>query len=155
MLYLLGGSALILLGSTRNTLDVDYWGIDIPGLWTDLQRTIAEIGDELDIKIEPVPYDEMIPALPESNQRQIHIGDYGSVQVFVMAPYAIALGKLDRGFPTDLADIVFLVQRNLINLDQLDKFVQDAVPSVQDFDLAPSEMRKNLNTVRQLLKGNA
>lgn len=60
-LYLLGGGALMLLGSSRNTLDVDYVGKDIPGLWTDLQRTIAEPALGMEIKIEAVPYDEMIP----------------------------------------------------------------------------------------------
>lgn len=35
-------------------------------------------------------------------------------------PYAMALGKLDRGFPTDLADIVFLVRRDLVNLTELE-----------------------------------
>ncbi len=142
---------LILLGSSRNTLDVDYVGIDIPGLWTELQRTIAELANEMEIKIEAVPYDEMIPPLPDSIARQIPVGMYGNVQVVVIDPYAMALGKLDRGFPTDLEDVVFLIHRNLINLTELDKIVQAAIPRAQEFDLTPRQMRQNLETVRQMI----
>lgn len=150
-LYLLGGGALILLGSSRNTLDVDYVGIDIPALWTDLQQTIAELALEMEIKIEAVPYNEMIPPLRDSAARQIPVGIYGNVQVVVIDPYAMALGKLDRGFPTDLEDIVFLVRHELVNLNDLEKFVQAAIPRAQEFDLTPHQMRQNLQTVRQIL----
>lgn len=114
---------LILLGSSRNTLDVDYVGIDIPGLWTELQRTIAELANEMEIKIEAVPYDEMIPPLPDSGARQIPVGMYGNVQVVVIDPYAMAL----------------------------DKIVQAAIPRAQEFDLTPRQMQQNSETVRQMI----
>lgn len=152
MLYLLGGGALILLGSSRNTLDVDYIGIDIPGLWTDLQRTIAELAIEMEMKVEAVPYDEMIPPLPNSIARQIPIGMYGNVQVVVIDPYAMALGKLDRGFPTDLEDIVFLIRRELVSLTELEKIVQSVIPRAQEFDLTPRQMWQNLETVREMIR---
>jgi len=151
-LYLLGGSALILLGSQRGTLDVDYVGIDNPGLWNDLQRMIADLAQEMDLKIDAVPYNEMIPPLTDSAQRQIPVGVYGKLQVFIVDPYAMALGKLDRGFPTDLQDLVFMLQRNLLQLDELEKTLREILPQAREFDLTPKQMQENLATVRQMLK---
>ncbi|MBI4672666.1 MAG: hypothetical protein HY741_13490 [Chloroflexi bacterium] len=150
-LYLLGGSALVLLGGSRPTLDIDYVGIDIPGLWNDLQRLIAQLAVELDLKIEAVPYDEMIPPLPDTTQRNIAIGKYGTIQVYVLDPYAMALGKLDRGFPTDLEDVGFLLQREFIEFASLEKMALEASRHAREYDLNPKQMQASLETVRQLL----
>jgi len=58
-LYLLGGSALLMLGSPRTTLDVDYVGDDRK--LDDFQRTISRVADELGIEVEPVPIEEFVP----------------------------------------------------------------------------------------------
>jgi hypothetical protein len=152
MLYLVGGSALVLLGSDRPTLDIDYVGIDIPGLWDELQRLIDEIATEMDLKIEAVPYREMIPLSSDTEERHIYVGRYGTIDVYVFDPYAMALGKLDRGFPSDLEDIVFMLEHNLLNLPQFEKVVQDALPVADQYDMNPAQMQKNLNAVRILLK---
>lgn len=152
LLYLVGGSALVLLGSDRPTLDIDYVGIDIPGLWDELQRLIDQIASELDLKIEAVPYREMIPLSKETEERHLHVGKYGAIDVYVFDPYAMALGKLDRGFPTDLEDIVFMLKNNLVQLSLLDQVVQDALPLANQYDMNPKQMQKNLDAVRLLLK---
>lgn len=58
-LYLLGGSALLMLGSPRTTLDVDYLGDDRQ--LDDFQRTLSRVADELGIEAEPVPIEEFVP----------------------------------------------------------------------------------------------
>lgn len=149
-LYLLGGSALVLLGGNRPTLDIDYVGIDIPGLWDELQHLIDELASEMGLKVDAVPYQEMIPPLADAANRHIRVGEYGRIHVYIFDPYGIALGKLDRGFPSDLEDVVFLIRRNLISLTQLEKFIQDAIPSARQFDLNPKQMQKNLDIVRRM-----
>ncbi len=52
-LFLLGGSALCMLGSPRPTLDIDYFGDDTEP--DDLQRAIAHVAEEMRIDVEPVP----------------------------------------------------------------------------------------------------
>ena len=116
-LYVLGGSALILLVSSRDTLDIDYVGNDMQK--DDLQILIEEIAAELELETEPVPIERFIP-LPEGNdQRKIHIGQFGNVNAYIVDPYTIALSKVDRGFETDLEDIIFLIQHNQINAEEL------------------------------------
>ena len=134
-LYLLGGSALILLGSTRDTLDIDYVGDDIQK--DDFQIMIEETATELELESEAVPIDRFIP-LPEGNEnRSIFIGEYGNINVYVIDPYSIALSKIDRGFDTDLEDVVFLIQHKQIKIEELEKIIKDGLSRAGKFDFHP------------------
>lgn len=141
-LYLVGGGALLLLDSPRRTLDIDYIGHDMPIRWNELQHVIDELSHELGIKVEAVPLDDMIPLPMNFAQRHIAVGDFENLQVYIFDPYAIALSKLHRGSESDLQDIVFLVQRDLINLAQLEQFLRDATPRAAEFDMNPKQMQK-------------
>ncbi|RIK53012.1 MAG: hypothetical protein DCC57_09030 [Chloroflexi bacterium] len=57
-LFLLGGSALCLLGSPRPTLDIDYVGDDLRK--DELQRTIDQVAQEQGLEVEAVPIDQFI-----------------------------------------------------------------------------------------------
>jgi len=148
-LYLLGGSALILLGSSRDTLDIDYVGDDIQK--DDFQIIIEEIAGELELETEPVPIDRFIPLPEGSEQRRIRIGQFGNVDVYVTDPYTIALSKLDRGIDADLEDIVFLIQRNHINLKELERITQNAISQARKFDLHP-DILAHLQELKSRLK---
>ena len=148
-LYLLGGSALILLGSTRETLDIDYVGDDDHK--DEFQLAIEETARELGLDTEAVPIDRFIPLPEGSERRSIHIGQFGKVNVHVFDPYSIALSKLDRGSDRDLEDLVFLIQRHQINADQLERFLHDALPHANKFDFNP-EILSHLQELKNLLK---
>lgn len=148
-LYLLGGSAMILLGSTRETLDIDYVGDDIKK--DDFQTILEETANELELETEPVPIDRFIP-LPEGNeQRKIFIGQYGNVHVYVIDPYSIALSKIDRGFDADVEDIIFLIEHNQINIEQLEKILKDGLSHAGKFDFHP-EILKHFDGLKKRLK---
>ena len=51
--FLLGGSALILLGSPRLTIDIDFIGDDVSP--SEFDRAIMQAAKELRIFVEPVP----------------------------------------------------------------------------------------------------
>jgi len=70
-LVLLGGSALLLLGGTRTTLDIDYVGDDLHP--SDLQRTIAEVAGELRVHADPVPIERFVPLPVGSDARKVFI----------------------------------------------------------------------------------
>jgi hypothetical protein len=134
-LYLLGGSALILLGSARETLDIDYVGDDVHK--NEFQIAIEKIANELGLDTEAVPIEHFIP-LPEGHeQRKIHIGQYGKVNVYVMDPYSIALSKLDRGSDRDLDDLVFLIRHSQVNMDDLEQILKTALSRAGKFDFHP------------------
>ena len=148
-LYLLGGSALILLGSSRDTLDIDYVGDDTQK--DEFQILIEEIASELELETEVVPIERFIP-LPEGNEkRKIHIGQFGNVNVYVLDPYSIALSKVDRGFETDLEDIIFLIQHNQINMEELGQILKNSLPHAGKFDFHP-EILAHFEDLKKRLK---
>jgi hypothetical protein len=127
---------LALLGSPRLTIDIDFIGDDIHPV--SLHRTIIQIAKELKIHVEPVPFDRFIPLPKGSEGRIIRIGQYGNLEVFVADPYSIALSKLDRGLDTDFDDIVFLIQKNYVNMDVFERMVRDALPHAHKYDFDPN-----------------
>ena len=147
-LVLIGGSAIALLGSPRLTIDIDFMGDDLHP--NELHRFIMEIARELRIHAEPVPLERFIP-LPKGNEeRNIPIGRFGNLEVYVADPYSIALSKLDRGLETDFEDIVFLLQRNFITLKELERILRDALPHAHEFDFNP-DIREHLDELKDRL----
>lgn len=151
-LYLIGGSALCLLGNTRSTGDIDYVGKDLPDPNSELQRIIGEVANQMQIEVEGVPFDEFIPLPTDVAQRHYFLGQFDNLSVYIFDPYSIALSKIDRGFESDLQDVVFLIREDFIMLTQLEQVVQNALPRAREFDLSPRAMREHLDAVRQMLK---
>ncbi|MBK7219331.1 MAG: hypothetical protein IPH95_20300 [Candidatus Promineofilum sp.] len=149
-LVLLGGSALSLLGNSRPTLDLDYEGEE--RATDDLRTLMEEVALELHIDLEAVPLHRFIPIPSGADERHVPIGRFGDLQVLVFDPYSIALSKLDRGFDTDIEDIVFLLRRELIDFAQLGTFL-DGVPRelASQYDLDLALMRVRLDVARSAL----
>jgi len=134
-LILIGGGALTLLGSLRLTIDIDFIGDDVHP--SELHRSIMQIAREFEIHVEPVPLERFIPLPDGSAERNIRIGQFGNLEIYVADPYSIALSKLDRGFETDFEDIIFLIRRNYITLNELERITQDALPHARKYDFHP------------------
>ncbi len=91
--YLLGGSALSLLGNPRETLDIDYT--------TDLELEsqkefdviINQVASQLKLDVEAVPLGKFIPLPPDAANRRMFIGRYGNVDVYLFDLYSIASVK--------------------------------------------------------------
>lgn len=134
-LILIGGGALALLGSPRLTIDIDFIGDDVNP--SEFHRSIMQIARDLQVDVEPVPLDRFVPLPTGSTERQIRIGRFGNLEIHVADPYSIALSKLDRGFDTDFEDIIFLIQQDLISLDELERLMRDALPHARKYDFHP------------------
>lgn len=134
-LVLVGGSALALLGNPRLTIDIDFVGDDVHP--NEFHKSLLQTAKELKINIEPVPLDRFIPLPEGSSERIIRIGNFGNLEVFVADPYSIAMSKLDRGFDTDLGDIVFLIQSRRVDFDKLEQMLQKALPLASKYDFHP------------------
>ncbi|MBL8095016.1 MAG: hypothetical protein JNL73_12680 [Anaerolineales bacterium] len=123
-LFLFGGAAIQLLGGSRATVDVDYLlrADDHQGLTDVLQRLAGAQNIDLE---ESIP-DEFIPGPSQSETRHYFVGQYGLLRVFVLDPYHMAIMKIDRGLPTDLEDVRFLVDRGIVRLDDLEPMVAES-----------------------------
>jgi hypothetical protein len=148
-LTLIGGSALILLGSLRPTLDIDFIGDDVHP--SEFHRQVIQIAKELKIHVEPVPIERFIPIPKGSEQRVIPISQFGNLNVSVADPYSIALSKVDRGLATDIDDLVFLIQHRHIELKELERIIKQSVSKAHKFDLHP-EILAHLQDLKSRLK---
>ena len=146
-LSLLGGCALILLGSPRMTIDIDYVGDDVQP--TRFQQTIAQVAAELQLEADPVPIGRFVPLPADSEAHRVFVARFGLVDVYVVDPDVIALSKLDRGDDTDIDDVVFLVKRGLVSLDRLAELVASTLPLATKYDIDPAAMQAHLTNVRQ------
>ena len=118
-IYLLGGSALCLLGSPRETLDVDYTIELEPQSKANFSEIVNKLAAEMKLDLEAVPLEEFIPLPVDAHKRRIFVNRYGLLDVYIYDLYSIALSKIARGFESDLDDVQFLMTKNLINLSKL------------------------------------
>ena len=140
-LYLLGGSALCLLGSPRTTLDVDYT-VDVePEEAARFGAAVSELAAEMRLDLEEVPLAEFIPLPPEAYARRQPVGQFTQLEAYVFDPYGIALSKIARGFKTDLEDVVFIWRERLIELARLERHFRAVLPRAVQADMIPKEFR--------------
>lgn len=144
-IYLLGGGALCLLGSLRRTLDIDYTASSEQ--LADMSESIAT---KLGLELEAVPIEEFVPVPDGVETRHRQIDVLGNLTVCVYDPYTIALSKIARGFETDLEDVLFLLQKEYILIEQLTDYVEQALPKAWDFDVDPAEMQMYFKELQRL-----
>lgn len=149
-LYLLGGGALRFLGSSRRTVDIDFKLETVGSQHEDLIEVMESLANELKLEVEIVPIEEFIP-LPEGVQsRHQRVEKFGTVEVYIYDPYSIALSKVSRGFEADLQDVVFMLEENIIDLEQLDQYVAAALSVAWEYDIDPADLELYLEEVRRL-----
>jgi hypothetical protein len=73
--------------------------------------------------------------------------------VYVFDPYSIALSKLERGFISDIDDVVFLAKANAIELDKLSEVADAALSYAHGFDLDRLAIEENLQVIRNRCAG--
>lgn len=149
-LFLLGGSALCLIGNQRTTLDLDYVGEDLPPQHTELQILIHDVATQFDIDIEAVPIERFIPLPNGYESRHVFIAQFEKLSVFLFDPRSIALSKVARGFETDYDDILFLLHRKLVSLESIEQDVESILLQAHTFDIIPSEIHQHLQDIKQL-----
>lgn len=122
-IYIFGGSALLLIGGQRNTLDVDFTlGSHAK---TAVRKLIATIANEFGLDVEESTPADFLPLPTGSERRHRFIGQYGQIKVFIFDPYSMALMKIDRAFESDIEDVRFLLHNNLIDFAQLAQFLDE------------------------------
>ena len=119
----------------------------------ELQKQIDQIAHEVGIYVEAVPLERFIPLPENAILRSLYIGTFGKVEVFIFDPYSIAFSKVDRGFDTDLDDVAFLLQRELIEISELMLPVHDVMRNPRGYDIHPLEMLNHFREVKNRFKG--
>jgi hypothetical protein len=148
-LYLLGGSALLLLGSPRETLDVDYTVELAAEFEAEFHSALAALAAESKLDLELVELAEFIPLPPQANERRRLVGRYGQLEVYIYDLYSIALSKIARGFESDLEDVLFMLGQRLIEFDELERLFNSILPDAPKADISRAEFSAYFNEVRR------
>jgi hypothetical protein len=112
-LYLIGGSALCLLGSPRRTMDIDF-SLTSPVENQALLDAMTTIASEMKVELEVITIEEFVPTPAGASQRHQFIGQFDKIAAFIYDPYTLALSKLARGLETDIQDVLFLLAMELL-----------------------------------------
>ena len=150
--YLLGGSALLLLGSLRETRDVDYMVEPALDTDADLRAALDELAAELKLDLELVPLGEFIPLPPQAHERRRLVGRYGQLEVYIFDLYSIALSKIARGFESDLEDVVFMLRQGLIEFGELERLFNVILPDAPKAGINRAEFRAYFDEIRRRFK---
>ena len=103
-------------------------GSDDPPPTDQLAAAIESLAIEMKIEVEGVELAEFMPLPEGAETRHRFIGHFGKLAVYVFDPYSIAISKIDRGFDTDLQDVLFLIKNGLITFEQLEQYAQVTAP---------------------------
>jgi len=60
------------------------------------------------------------------------------------------LSKIARGFESDLEDVVFLIQRNLVTYERLEQMTRNMLARAADFGLDIQQIRMHLEVLRRI-----
>ena len=83
----------------------------------------------------------------------IQIGRYGNVDVYLFDLFSIALSKIARGFETDLDDVVFMLNKGLIDMTELERMFRLILPNALKSDIIPGEFQAYFDKVKQRVQG--
>jgi len=148
-LYLLGGSALCLLGSPRVTLDVDYTAEVGKEDADHFQAVLVKLAAEMQLDLEDVPLAEFVPLPPGTRERHRAVGRFGQLEVYIFDPYSIALSKIARGFEADIEDVIFMLDEGLIEFDELEHLFELILPKAPEADIVPQEFQSYFEELRR------
>lgn len=138
VLYLVGGSSLLLVAAKQSTADIDL-KIEIPNEHhTEFMRCLRQLSLEMRLPIEQASPDEFLPLPLGYQDRRRYIGRYGGLEVFHFDFYSVALGKLQRGNDKDYADVISMVKLGVIDQPSLEGYFQEVLPKVEDYSLRAS-----------------
>ncbi len=148
-LYLLGGSALCLLGSSRETQDIDYMFETTPEAAEQFQAALGALASEMRLDVEAVPLGEFIPLPPQARERRQLVRRFGQLDVYIFDLYSIALSKIARGFEADFEDVTFMLREGLIEFGELERHFNAILPDAPKADIDRSEFRAYFEEIRR------
>lgn len=147
-LYLSGGEGLIWRGLRGTTQDVDISYDVAPANHDAWIRALRELKEKLSINIEEAQPAHFIPVPPGAESRAEFIGRYGSVDVFLLDPYSVALSKLERGHGRDMADARAMLSAAVIDPGELRRHFDAILPEYERRSVRadPVRFRANLES---------
>jgi hypothetical protein len=146
-LYFTGGATAVLFGWRSSTLDVD---IKIDPESDRVLRAIPRVKEKLEINIELAAPDQFIPEVPGWEERSAFIAREGRLSFYHYDFYAQALSKIQRGHSQDRGDVRQMLDRGLIEPQELRRRFEQIEPQLYRFPaINPATFRRGLEEILQ------
>ena len=146
--YLTGGATAVLYGWRTSTIDVDVK----PEPEADsFFRALAALKERLEINVELAAPDHFIPELPGWRERSPFVAREGRLSFHHYDLYAQALAKIQRGHAQDLADVRELLDRRLVEREQLLQLFASIEPRLYRYPaIDPVAFRRGVEQVAEV-----
>jgi hypothetical protein len=121
-LYFTGGATAVMVGWRASTIDLD---IKLEPESDRLLRAIPLLKERLEMNIELASPGDFIPELPDWRERSAFVAREGRLSFHHYDFAAQALSKIERGHAQDLADVGQMLERGLVDPQELgERFAQ-------------------------------
>ena len=130
--YFVGGTTAVLEGWRASTIDID---IALPAQRSadEILRALGPIKEDLELNVELASPADFVPIPAGWEDRGRSIGREGSVTFIHYDLYGQALAKLERGHDRDLDDVRQMIDRGLVEADQLRRYFAEIEPELYRF----------------------
>lgn len=135
VVYLVGGSSLLLVAAKASTFDIDLKYEVAPSDQVEFMRCLRRLSRQMSVSIEEAGPDDFIPLPRGYQERRQFIGRFANLDVFHFDFYSVALSKLHRGNEKDFIDVVTMVQTGVIDLNRLEQYYQEIFPLLEAHSL--------------------
>jgi hypothetical protein len=130
-IILTGGAYMLVRGLRGQTADIDLAYEIAPEHDSELERAVRDLKEDLSINVEFAEPGHFMPMPAGRESRREYFGRFGSIDVFLDDPYAIALSKLGRGHDKDLKDVAALAAGARIDFARLEEMVREVAKARQ------------------------
>lgn len=144
--YLTGGATAVLTGWRDSTIDVD---VLFEPEQDEVLRALPRLKDELQVNVELASPADFIPLPAGWRDRSPFAAREGRLTFRHFDPYSQALAKLERGHSQDVADVRALLDRGLVEREQLLARFVEIEPQLYRFPaLDPADFRRSVEALR-------
>jgi hypothetical protein len=146
VVYLVGGSSLILVAAKPNTFDIDIQFEISPEHQREFIRCLRQVSRELKFPVEHASPDHFIPLPGGYQDRRRFLGRFGQLDVFHFDFYSVALSKIHRGNEKDFADVLAMLNQGIIIWEVLTSYFQEILPRYEELLTAhPDEYQRKFS----------
>jgi hypothetical protein len=143
--YLTGGATAVLLGWRATTLDVD---IALEPEQDEVLRAVARLKDELSVNVELASPADFLPLPSGWRERSLFVERTGRLTFRHFDLYSQALAKLERGHEQDVADVLELLERGLVERETLWACFSEIQPELYRFPAVhPADFARSIEAV--------
>lgn len=128
---------------------IDYVGDDLEKRTFD--RVLEEIAQKLKLDIEAVPIEKFLPVTVEDMDACLPFGKFGEIDVLILNPYIIGFSKVERGFDTDIEDVIFLIKNKYIESEIMTTRIRNILLQANKFDIDRNSVMNHWRDILQQL----